>query len=336
MFTNFNLNEILLISLISILNIICYINLEKISKIFNLYDYPDEVRKLHKNKTPLLGGIFIYFSIVLYILIIPNISKLGYEYLYLYSYKSIIFFIICLTSIFVLGFLDDKFTISPDKKLVVLFLICYIYVISDNTVRIEQIRFDFINLEIDINKFSPILSSIFIITFIILSNMFDGIDGQSSFFFIFTLLILILINPAIIKLLIFLILLLIIFFYFNTQSKIFLGDNGIFVLSFIISILYLKTYNIYGNLSFDKLILISFFPLLDMIRVSLLRIFNGRNPMRPDTTHLHHIIKFKNTKLLIISLLVIYPFAIYYFLNSFILSIVSSFILYIILIFKKS
>ena len=54
--------------------------------------------------------------------------------------------------IFVLGFLDDKFTISPDKKLVVLFLICYIYVISDNTVRIEQIRFDFINLEIDINK----------------------------------------------------------------------------------------------------------------------------------------------------------------------------------------
>ncbi len=335
MFINFFTSEVLIISLILVLNLFCYLYLKKISKLLNLFDYPDEVRKLHKFKTPLLGGIFIYSSILLYILIIPNITKLGYSYFYLYSFKSIFFLIFSFSSIFILGYLDDKFTISPDKKLVILFLICYIYVISDNTVRIEQIRLDFINLDIEINKFSPIFTSIFIVTFIIFSNMFDGIDGQSSFFFIFTIFILIFNNLVILNFLIFLIILLGIFFYFNIKSRIFLGDNGIFVIGFIISVLYLKTYNVYGTLSFDKLILISFFPLIDMIRVSLMRIFKGQNPMRPDTTHLHHIIKHKKAKLIFISLLTIYPLTIYSFLNNFILSIVSSLLLYFVIIFKR-
>ncbi len=165
--------------------------------------------------------------------------------------------------------------------------------------------------------------------------MFDGIDGQSSFFFIFTIFILIFNNLVILNFLIFLIILLGIFFYFNIKSRIFLGDNGIFVIGFIISVLYLKTYNVYGTLSFDKLILISFFPLIDMIRVSLMRIFKGQNPMRPDTTHLHHIIKHKKAKLIFISLLTIYPLTIYSFLNNFILSIVSSLLLYFVIIFKR-
>ena len=63
MFTNFNLNEILLISLISILNIICYINLEKYLKYLICMIILDEVRKLHKNKTPLLEEYLFIFQL---------------------------------------------------------------------------------------------------------------------------------------------------------------------------------------------------------------------------------------------------------------------------------
>ena len=45
-------------------------------------------------------------------------------------------------SIFILGFLDDKYSISQDKKLIILFLFV-IYVISDSTVGIENIRLNF-------------------------------------------------------------------------------------------------------------------------------------------------------------------------------------------------
>ncbi len=326
-------NLYLLLILISYL--FCYLKLDKISKIFNLYDYPDGIRKIHKIKTPLLGGIFLFFAIFLYITIIPNLLDKSYEYFYLYSYKSVISFFFCFISIFILGFLDDKYSISPDKKLIILFFICYIYVISDSTVGIENIRLNFLNLNIEIKKFTPIFTSVFIATFIILSNMFDGINGQSSIFFIFTLIVLTILNPVLISFIFFLVLLLLIFVFYNLKSKIFLGDNGIFILGFIISILYLKTYNIYGNISFDHLILISFLPLIDMIRVSVFRIFNGKNPMRPDMTHIHHIITNAEGKLIKIIILTISPIIIYYFTNNFLLTSSLLLILYFYIILNK-
>lgn len=328
--------EIYSIAIIFFVYLICYFKLNKISRFINLYDHPDGVRKLHKVKTPLLGGIFIFSAIFLYLIIMPYISDLGYEYFYLFSYKSILLLYFSFLFIFLLGLLDDKYSISPDKKLMVLFVICYVYVISDNTVRIEEIRLDFINLTIEINKFSPIFTSIFIITFIILSNMFDGVNGQSSIFFIFTLIILGINNPSIINYIIFMISLIFVFFFFNIRSKIFLGDNGIYALSFIISIFYLKTYNIYGNMNFDQFILISLIPLIDMIRVSILRIFKGISPMRPDTTHIHHLLNNARNKLMLISICTIFPMVIYFFSNNFIISFILSMLVYIYLIFKKS
>ena len=207
--------------------------------------------------------------------------------------------------------------------------------ISDSTVGIENIRLNFLNLNIEIKKFTPIFTSVFIATFIILSNMFDGINGQSSIFFIFTLIVLTILNPVLISFIFFLFLLLLIFVFYNLKSKIFLGDNGIFILGFIISILYLKTYNIYGNISFDHLILISFLPLIDMIRVSVFRIFNGKNPMRPDMTHIHHIITNAEGKLIKIIILTISPIIIYYFTNNFLLTSSLLLILYFYIILNK-
>ena len=336
MIFKFSNYEIYSIILIFFLYLICYFKLNKISKFINLYDHPDGVRKLHKSKTPLVGGIFIFSAILLYLIIIPYFLDSGFRYFYLYSYKSVILFYLSFVLIFMLGFLDDKYSISPDKKLIILFGICYLYVISDNTVRINDVRVNFLNLTLEIDKFSPIFTSIFIVTFLILSNMFDGINGQSSIFFIFTLIILGIFNPFIINYLIFIILLLLVFLFFNIRSKIFLGDNGIYALSFIISVLYLKTYNVYGNLVFDQLILISLIPLIDMVRVSISRIFKGKNPMIPDMRHIHHLLNNVRGKLTILMLITILPITLYYFLDNFIISFIIPILIYIYLIFKKS
>ena len=43
-------------------NFLIFYNLNKISKIYNIYDVPDNLRKRHKNSTPLLGGVIIYLN----------------------------------------------------------------------------------------------------------------------------------------------------------------------------------------------------------------------------------------------------------------------------------
>ena len=38
---------------------------KQIGKIINIYDLPDKKRKLHKFKTPVIGGINLFFVIIL-------------------------------------------------------------------------------------------------------------------------------------------------------------------------------------------------------------------------------------------------------------------------------
>ena len=49
---------------ILILNLLLYFSNEKIAQFFNLYDNPDTLRKFHKSKVPLTGGIIILFNVM--------------------------------------------------------------------------------------------------------------------------------------------------------------------------------------------------------------------------------------------------------------------------------
>ena len=45
-----------------IINFMIIYNYEKISNIINIFDHPDQYRKSHLKKTPLIGGIIIYVN----------------------------------------------------------------------------------------------------------------------------------------------------------------------------------------------------------------------------------------------------------------------------------
>ena len=45
------------------LNLYLFSNLKKIAKTINIFDIPND-RKIHKNKVPLLGGLFLLLNIV--------------------------------------------------------------------------------------------------------------------------------------------------------------------------------------------------------------------------------------------------------------------------------
>ena len=102
---------ILFFSVVLIINFILYVFSSKIAKVLNIYDNPDKIRKFHKTKTPITGGIIVLLNVIIFYL---------YNGLNIYS-DSIVFFSFCVL-IFFLGIFDDKFKINANIKLVLIFL----------------------------------------------------------------------------------------------------------------------------------------------------------------------------------------------------------------------
>ena len=89
-------------------------------------------------------------------------------------------------------------------------------------------------------------------------------------------------------------------FNFSIQWKIFMGDTGSLVIGLVLGLLTLKLMSFgdeaYVSLSFNRaqlplfLIAVLFVPLLDTLRVMLVRAINGVSIFEPDRNHIHHII----------------------------------------------
>ena len=82
------------------LNLIFLIFNEKISKIINVYDLPNK-RKIHKKKTPLLGGYIIFVNIILFsILVFFNVYEFNLINHLFYTKYQYFVFLLALTIFF--------------------------------------------------------------------------------------------------------------------------------------------------------------------------------------------------------------------------------------------
>tara|TARA_B100000035_G_scaffold102744_1_gene87168 strand:+ start:388 stop:912 length:525 start_codon:yes stop_codon:yes gene_type:complete len=139
--------------------------------------------------------------------------------------------------------------------------------------------------------------------------MFDGINLQSTSYFIFVILYLIIIglNNNVIY---FLLIPLLLIFILNKDEKIFMGDSGIYLISFIMSYILIKIYNFDTKLSSDLIFILMMVPGIDMFRLFLLRLVNKKNPFSPDRNHIHHLLlkrySYKKT-IIILNLSILYP-----------------------------
>ena len=102
--------EFNLIILSTFIAFIFFFFLNKIASFTNLYDLLD-LRKIHKNPTPLIGGLILYI-IVLIIFIFKNIS---FEILIISS------------GYFLVGLIDDAKKISASFRLIFLSVITCIF-----------------------------------------------------------------------------------------------------------------------------------------------------------------------------------------------------------------
>ena len=292
-----------------IVNILLVINFKKIKFFHYILDKPDKKRKFHLKATPLAGGIILIINLIIYFLT-TSINKeiLLNEIFFNDSYELYIFMTSALI-IFFIGIFDDKYNLTPNYKFLLLFIIISTTLIFDHNLIISSINFSFYNETIDITKFSLFFSLFCFLVFLNAFNMFDGINLQASFYSI-TLLSFILFyftNSYLIKVLL---IYLIFYSYLNLKNKSFLGDGGSLLIAFLISYIFIKLYNVGQIKHVDEIFIFMMLPGLDLIRVFFKRILNHKNPLKPDRTHLHHLLFSKFTyfkSLMIIQLIVIIP-----------------------------
>lgn len=262
----------------------------RIAKAKNLIDAIGE-RKVHKKEVPTLGGVAIFMGVVLSTIISTN----GY------SFDVLKYIIASIMIMFFIGLKDDIMIISAEKKFT-LQIIAALILIFLGDIRITNFQGLFgIN---EINFVFSIITTIFLIAVIINAfNFMDGIDGLASGIAILSSVVFgtwfYLTGHIQYSILCFALSgSLCSFFYYNVfskKNKLFMGDSGSLIIGTILSVATIQfiefnnfktEYYVYASpaVAFGILII----PLIDLFRVFFIRIFNGRSPFSPDTSHFHH------------------------------------------------
>lgn len=258
-----------------LINFIILFYFDYIKKKVNIYDYPDNKRKLHNKPVPLLGGFIFLLNISCFIFI--NFIELSFLEVSI---------VLCSVFFLLVGFFDDKYDLSPKVKflLLIIFLLIFFYLNENMIINNLKIYNYSINLHFNSRIFFSILC---VLLFVNALNLFDGINLQCSLYSIFFLLFLF--SQGVSKEIIFIIIISLLFiFYLNMKNKVFMGDSGTLFLGCFISLLVIKNYHSTNFDGIDEIFLLMIFPGLDMLRLFIQRVYNKKNPFVGDREHIHH------------------------------------------------
>lgn len=248
-----------------------------------LVDYPDGVRKFHPSPTPLLGG----FAISLPVAALSLALGLATGDLLHHGVLAL-----AVLGYFALGYADDRYRLSPSVRLLFSILLTLLVLNLVPEFRIQSLKFSFLEMPVGVASWHYVFNLIVVVGFVYALNMADGINGLvAGLLIIWTVLILGFAPDFIVPILIALLAGLVVFFVFNLSNRLFLGDAGSYSLAILIALLSIATYNSnQGDLAADTVAIWFLVPVLDCLRLMVMRVARGKSPLAPDNSHLHHIL----------------------------------------------
>ncbi len=229
-----------------------------------------------KFEPPFSGGIFIIFTIIIYL----NIS---------------VIFKFFLLTIFLIGFLSDLNLFKSINLRFYLQLISVVLITSFLDLYIQSIRIEFVD-----NLLNNYLFKVFFTTFCILilingSNFLDGVNtlviGYYALVLYFTSSIdsknIGLINDDFINLLIFSLLILLVLNCFNLLI---LGDNGSYIISIFVGIYLIDLAN--NNILVSPYFVMNllWYPAYETLFSIIRKVLTKKSALSPDNLHLHQLI----------------------------------------------
>lgn len=266
-----------------------------ISKTKNLMDEPEE-RRVHTDKVPNLGGmgLFITFSLTL-LLFVPFLKNTVLELSHLLSMLSATIILLFLG-------IKNNIVLMTAKKKVVIQIIAVSMVCILQDVRISDFH-GLLGIE-ELPYFASIAFSIFVFVLVINAvNLVDGIDGLAASISIlaslgFGIMFYMADNYMMTLMSAILIGSLLGFLKYNlsADNKIFMGDGGSLIVGFLLAYQGIKFMNInpenvqFYNSENSSILLLAIlsYPLFDLLRVFIVRMIQKKSPFVADYNHIHH------------------------------------------------
>jgi UDP-N-acetylmuramyl pentapeptide phosphotransferase/UDP-N-acetylglucosamine-1-phosphate transferase len=292
------------------LSVILVLILNYFFKKFNiLLDKKTLIHKKYTSKeiVPLTGGVVIFLNLLIFDLD----SKIK-------IFSTLIFF---------LGIFSDLSIISSALKRFTLQFIIIISFLFLFKLKILSTRIFFIDYLLVNNFFSFFFTAFCLLILINGTNFLDGLNTLVCGYYILVISIILLIlsrNKIIYEFvdLYNLLFILIAVYVFNFFSKLYLGDSGSYILSFIIGIALIKIANTNLNISPIFIVLLLWYPAFENLFSILRKLFYKEKPSQPDNLHLHQLLfsylnkkknnnKFLNT--ISANLINLYNFLVFYF-----------------------
>lgn len=271
--------------------IITYVAIPKVIFFSERYKLNDvtETRVSQERSIPVFGGIAIF-------------SGLLCSLLFWSDFENIQFIITGLVIVFFVGILDDLLGLTPYKKLIgqILAILIIIYF---GDMRIENMQG-----VLGIGQLSDIWATLFTIfvSIVIINafNLIDGVDALASGIGVLSAasfgIIAIIMRQYDVAIIAFSLMgALLSFLKYNfPPAKVFMGDTGSLLVGMTLSVLAINltsTGLVTEEFSFPQhgpILAIVFLaiPLFDSLRVFVVRLFKGKNPLSAGTDHIHHIL----------------------------------------------
>ena len=287
---------------------------------------PNQNRKIHLLPTPSIGGVILVTNLTFIALADIFLNIFNFNYIVLFCYSVVIFFI---------ALADDIFDMKPSKKFFLISLVMISLLFFNEEKLISRIVFDFYYLSIESYFLNLFITWLCIMLLLNAINLYDGVNGQLATFTIFVFGFFLYEN-IFFELSFFILIFLLFFLNYNLKGKVFLGDNGSFTVGFLIAFVVISNNSSTNYLTAEKIFLLMFLPGLDMLRLFIERLIKRQNPFIADSSHIHHLLikKFSVKKLFVINIFMyVLPITLSYKINNLLL-IVTLILLYLLFIYK--
>ncbi|OUX53181.1 MAG: hypothetical protein CBE47_03750 [Pelagibacteraceae bacterium TMED287] len=278
--------EFSLLSAYILFSFFIFLIIIKISpKIFGGKLLDDDFQKpqaFHSTLTPRAGGIALILSFILFIYL--------YKLFFSINYNEYLFLSLGLFSLGLIG--DIKKEFNPTFRLLFMSIIILI-TINIYSLNLEKVDFIFLNNLIDNVFFLNIFLLLCFLFIINGANLIDGFNGLLGLHILIINIILFVINlnsdnMSFLMLLVSQIAILIIFLLFNfPKAKVFLGDNGSYLLGGLTSLNIIFSNNLNPGISSFFFCILLFYLFFEVFFSFFRKLYLNKSPLNPDNSHLH-------------------------------------------------
>jgi UDP-N-acetylmuramyl pentapeptide phosphotransferase/UDP-N-acetylglucosamine-1-phosphate transferase len=269
------LKTILLLVIFFIFNKLC-LNYKFFLNDTSISEHKSFVSK--NNKVLITGGFFIIFGNVIY-----------QKELFL-SLENLFYVLI-----FFIGLVADVYKkFYPFLRILFQILIVLFFIKLFN-IMIKDVRIDFINSILSNESISLIFTIFCILILINGSNFIDGVNLSTISYYLVVLLIIFtlsknnyfLVDLYFIKIQMFLLFILL---FFNFRNLVYLGDGGVYLVSFVVSVTVINFINNNSVITPYFAVLLLWYPCFENLFSIVRRLLSNKNTYNADSYHLHHLI----------------------------------------------